>query len=90
MTPMKQDAAVFWVNTRESEVHFIDAILSAYDGMANVRRDYRVRNGKMYFKVYISPGMKDEFLFLTKRLRQSGTIIGDVLEEQANEDSKAA
>jgi len=89
MIPMNQDATVFWVNTHESEVHFIDAILSAYDGMANVRRDYRVRNGKAYFKVYVSPGMKDEFLFLTKRLRQSGTIIGEVLEEQANEDSKA-
>jgi len=52
MIPMNQDATVFWVNTHESEVHFIDAILSAYDGMANVRRDYRVRNGKAYFKVY--------------------------------------
>ena len=86
---MNQDAAVFWVDTHESEVHFIDVILAEYDGLANVRRDYRVCNGKTYFKVYVSPGMKDEFLSLMKRLRQFGIVIGEVLEEQANEDPKA-
>jgi len=83
---MKQDASVYWLNTGEEEIHFIDAVLSAYDGLANVRRDYRLQDGKIYFKVYVAPGMEDEFLYLVDRLRRT-TTIGDIV---AGEDNEAA
>lgn len=69
-----RDATVYWVNTAESEVHFLDAIVSAYDGLANVRRDYHLRDGKIYFKVYVAPGMEDEFEEMMGRLHRVAKI----------------
>ena len=64
-----KDAIVYWLQTDEREIHFIDAIITAYDGLANVRRDYRLQNGRLYFKIYVGPGMEEEFLALMDRLR---------------------
>ena len=75
---MKQDASVYWLNTTEEEIHFIDAIIGAYDGLANVRRDWRLQDGKVYFKVYVAPGMEDDFLELMERLRRVATIGGSI------------
>ena len=83
-----RDATVYWVNTTEAEVHFIDAIVSAYDGLANVRRDYRLRDGKIYFKVYVAPGMEDEFLSLAVRLREVAAI-GEVIRGEDDETPEA-
>jgi len=83
-----KDASVYWLNTTEEEIHFIDAIVGAYDGLANVRRDYRLRDGKVFFKVYVAPGMEDEFSALLDRLRQKATI-GEVLAGEDNETSQA-
>ena len=81
-------ATVYWIETTEEEIHFIDAIVSAYDGVANVRRDYRVRNGRMYFKVYVGPGLEDEFEDLIERLR--GRVkIGDVVKDENAADAAA-
>lgn len=80
-----QDASVYWLNTTEKEIHFIDAIVSAYDGLANVRRDYRLKDGKIYFKIYVAPGMEDEFLAIIDRLRGVATI-GEII---AGEDDAA-
>lgn len=83
-----QDASVYWLNTTEKEIHFIDAIVSAYDGLANVRRDYRLKDGKIYFKIYVAPGMEDEFLALVARLRDVATI-GEIIEGEGDEASSA-
>ncbi len=79
-----RDATVYWVNTTQEEVHFLDAIVSAYDGLANVRRDYRLQNGKLYFKVYVAPGMEEEFLSLIERLREVAAI-GEVVPGEDDE-----
>ncbi len=78
------DARVYWLETTEKEIHFIDAIVSAYDGVANVRRDYRVKDGKTYFKVYVGPGLEPEFEELIARLRNRAQI-GEVLREDATD-----
>ncbi len=75
------EATVFWIETSEEEVHFIDSIASAYDGLANVRRDYKLQDGKIYFKVFVAPGMEEEFLSLLEKLRHAAAI-GDVLREE--------
>ncbi|MFC2108553.1 hypothetical protein ACFLS5_03735 [Candidatus Bipolaricaulota bacterium] len=77
---MKKDALVYWLATNESEIHFIDAIISAYDGMAAVRRDFRILNGQAMYKVYVSPGMEDEFLEVMARLRETASI-GDLIRD---------
>ncbi len=68
------DAIVYWIGTTEEEIHFLDAIVSAYDGLASVRREYRLRDGETQYKVYVSPGMEDEFLELMERLRKRAKI----------------
>ena len=69
-----KDALVYWLATSEEEIHFIDAIISAYDGMAALRRDFRMINGQAMYKVYVSPGMEDEFLEVMARLRETASI----------------
>jgi hypothetical protein len=77
-------ASVYWVNASEDQIHFVDAILSAYDGLANVRREWRLKDGQMLFKVYVAPGMEDEFEFVMQRLsRQAG--IGEFFRGEDNE-----
>ena len=74
MKQVTHDATIYWVNTTEREIHFIDAILSAYDGLANVRRDWRMHDGRVFFKIYVAPGMEGEFEEVMDRLRQQAEI----------------
>ncbi len=71
---MREDALVYWVGTSEEEIHFIDAILSAYDGIACVRRDFKLENGDSLYMVYVTAGMEREFLDVMERLRQAARI----------------
>lgn len=75
-----RDAVVYWLATDQQEIHFIDAIISAYDGMAAVRRDFRIINGRAMYKIYVSPGMEDEFLEVMDRLGQQ-TSIADLIRD---------
>ena len=68
------DSIVYWLGTTESEVHFIDAVISAYDGLANVRREYRLKDGRTEYKVFVAPGMEDEFLEVMERLQRTAKI----------------
>lgn len=68
------DAVVYWIGTTEKEIHYLDAIISAYDGLASVRREYRLQGGETQYKVYVASGMEDEFLQLIARIRKTATI----------------
>lgn len=81
------DALVYWVGTTDEEVHYLDAIVSAYDGLASVRREYRLQDGETQYKVYVSPGMEDEFLELMARLRGTAKIGTLVREEDVDAPS---
>ena len=76
------DALVYWVATSEEEIHYIDAIISAYDGMAAVRRDFEIFAGRAMYKIYVSPGMEDEFLEVMDRLREKASL-GDLIRDDA-------
>ena len=78
------DAIVYWIGTREEEIHFIDAVLSAYDGLAVVRREFRVEDGETLYRVYVSPGMEDEFLEVVARLRKHAALGRVVREGEAD------
>jgi len=81
------DAIVYWIGTHEAEIHFLDAILSAYDGLAVVRREFKVEDGETLYRVYVSPGMEEEFLELVERLRKRTTIGRLVREGEADVSS---
>lgn len=68
------DVIVYWLATSESEIHFIDAIVSAYDGLASVRREYKIADADTYYKVFVSAGMEDEFLDVLERLKKKADI----------------
>lgn len=81
------DAIVYWIGTIEEEIHYLDGIVSAYDGLASVRREYRLQDGETQYKVYVSPGMEDEFLELVARLRETAKIGTLVREEDVDAPS---
>ncbi|MBC7099185.1 hypothetical protein H5T52_08730 [Candidatus Bipolaricaulota bacterium] len=61
------DAAVIWVEATDKALHFIDGVLMATDGLANVRREYRVEGGRKLYKLYASPQGVEEVLALLSR-----------------------
>jgi hypothetical protein len=65
---VREDALVYWVGTTEEEIHFIDSILCAYDGIACVRREFRLEDGQALYKV------EQEFLDVMERLRTRADI----------------
>ena len=71
---MREEALVYWVGTSEEEIHFIDSILSAYDGIACVRREFKLEDGQALYKVYVTAGMEREFLDVMGRLRMRAEI----------------
>jgi hypothetical protein len=83
------EALVYWVATNEEEIHYLDAILSAYDGVASVRREYRLVDGETQYKIFVSPGMEDEFRELMERLRTTAKIGALVREEGCDAASAA-
>lgn len=70
----REDALVYWLGTSEEEIHFIDAILSAHDGVACVRREFKLENGDSLYKIYVTAGMEKEFLDVMERLRGRSAI----------------
>ncbi len=70
----REDALVYWIGTSEEEIHYIDAILSAFDGIACVRREFKLENGDSLYKMYVTAGMEKEFLDVMERLRGRADI----------------
>jgi hypothetical protein len=71
---MHSGTVVYWIGTSEEEIHFIDSIVSAYDGLASVRRDFKLEDGRALYKIYVSAGMEEEFAELMERLRTRARI----------------
>ncbi len=78
-----KEALVYWLATSEDEIHFIDAVISAYDGMASVRRDFRMIGGRAMYKILVSPGMEEEFLDVMARLRAKASIDDLIRDDDA-------
>lgn len=74
MPSRHEGVVVYWVATSEDEIHFIDGILGAYDGLATVRREFELADGSAMYKVYVSLGMEEEFLEVIERLRDCARI----------------
>lgn len=70
----REDALVYWIGTSEDEIHYIDAVLSGFDGVACVRREFKLENGDSLYKIYVTAGMEAEFLDVMARLRERADI----------------
>jgi len=69
-----QDAEVLWVETTDKALHFLDGMLMATDGLANVRREYREEGGRKLYKLYVAPGEVEEVLRLLERARRFAPV----------------
>ena len=69
-----QVAEVLWVETTDKALHFLDGMLMATDGLANVRREYREEGGRKLYKLYVAPGAVEEVLRLLERARRFAPV----------------
>ena len=74
-----------YVELEEEDLHFLDAILEGYDGIANVRREYRVVDGDKQFRILTSPSCLDRTLEVIRDLRRFIFVGRIVLEGKSSE-----
>ena len=55
-----QDTISLFVEMNEKDVHFLEMIIKAYDGVAHLRRDWFVREDRRFFKILVPPDLVDE------------------------------
>lgn len=67
------------VELEEQDIHFLDAVIEGYDGVATLLRDYQLIDGKSYFKLLLPSGFDEEVEQLLKELREYAAI-GEVRE----------
>jgi len=68
------------VELEERDVHFVSTIIRGYDGIADLRRDYRLIEGKTFFKLLVPPGFRREVEGVLEELREYASI-GEVRED---------
>jgi hypothetical protein len=68
------------VELEERDVHFVDTIIRGYDGIADLRRDYRLIEGRTFFILLVPPGFRREVEQLLNELREYASI-GEVRED---------
>jgi len=65
-----EDSIEVYVELEEEDLHFLDAVIEGYDGIANARREYRVLNGCKEFRILTSPGYVDRTVSVIRDLRR--------------------
>jgi hypothetical protein len=68
------------VELNEQEIHFLDAIIEGYDGIATLLRDYRLIEGKTYFRLLIPQGFRREAEEVLRELREYAAV-GEIRED---------
>ncbi len=54
------DTIALYVQMAERDIYFLETIIEAYDGIAQVRRDWHMADGQRYVKILTSPEFGDE------------------------------
>ena len=65
-----EDSIEVYVELEEEDLHFLDAVIEGYDGIANARREYRVVKGRKEFRILTSPGYVDQTVSVIRDLRR--------------------
>lgn len=58
--PVKRDSVELYVQMAERDIYFLETIIEAYDGIAQVRRDWHMVDGQRYVKILTSPDFCDD------------------------------
>ncbi len=83
--PPPADTVEVYVELEEEDLHFLDAILEGYDGIANVRREYRVVDGDKQFRILTSPSCLDRTLEVIRDLRRFIFVGRIILEGKSSQ-----
>lgn len=65
-----EELPVLWVEMDEEALHFVDGVFGMYDGLANVRREYREIEGRKFFKIFVASGCISEALAVLERAKK--------------------
>jgi len=68
-TEPPQDTIALYVEMNEKDVHFLEMIIEAYDGVAHLRRDWFMRDGRRFFKILVPPDFEDELKGILENMR---------------------
>ncbi|MFB6215032.1 MAG: hypothetical protein ABEI54_04100 [Candidatus Bipolaricaulia bacterium] len=79
--PPPADSIEVYVELEEEDLYFLDAVIEGYDGIANVRREYREVEGDKEFRILTSPGCLDKTLAVIRDLRRF-IFVGRVTVEE--------
>jgi hypothetical protein len=71
-----KDTFEVYVDLPKEEMHWVETVVCCYDGIAMVRRDGMVKDGKFYYKIYVPPDFLEEFLQVLERF-QEFISVGD-------------
>lgn len=84
LPPAPDDSIELYVELEEEDLHFLDAVIEGYDGIANVRREYREKDGGKEFRILTSPGCLDRTIGIIRDLRRF-IFIGKITIERGSE-----
>ncbi len=65
-----QDTLDLYVEVHEQDVHFLEMIIKAYDGIAHLRRDWYLRDGHRYFKILVPPDFVEEVKRILENMKK--------------------
>jgi hypothetical protein len=54
-----RDTVDLYVEMHEKDVYSVETILKGYDGVAHIRRDWFRRDGRLFFRVMVPPGLEN-------------------------------
>lgn len=75
-----EDTLDVYVEMNEEDLHLVDDIIKGYDGLANVRREYRVYKGQKQFRILVSPDYLERLQAVLRELR-AYVYIGEITVE---------
>lgn len=79
-SPPPQDTVDVYVELDQKDLHFVDDVIKGYDGVANVRREYRVHKGQKQFRLLVPPCYVEKVREILRSLR-SYIYIGEIIVE---------
>ncbi len=83
--PPPADSLEVYVELEEEDLHFLDAVIEGYDGIANVRREYREVEGNKEFRILTSPGCLGPTIAVIRDLRRFIYVGRITVEEKGHE-----
>ncbi|MFW6071083.1 MAG: hypothetical protein ACOC86_01705 [Candidatus Bipolaricaulota bacterium] len=65
-----EDSLEVYVEIEEEDLHYLDAVIEGYDGVANARREYREIRGHKEFRILTSSGYLNKTVEIIRDLRR--------------------